>query len=87
MLPIHAYNVIAVAEDDYLEEVRQYNIERRRLRDESNPFEIYEVQFRNLFRLSREMARYVLDAILPRLHQTENPVAVLPILRYVIYYI
>ena len=84
MLPIHAYNVLAVAEEEHLEDVRQYNIERRRLRDNSNPFEINEVQFRNLFRLSRAMARYVLEAILPRLGQTQNPVAVLPILRYVI---
>lgn len=40
-------------------------IERRRLRDQLNPFELRETEFRNLFRISRDMAKDLIDELAP----------------------
>lgn len=82
MLPVHIHNMLAVEEEEQLEEMREYNIQRRLLRDHSDPFSLNESHFINLFRLNKGMARYVYERILPQIVQAENVVAVSPVIKY-----
>lgn len=52
------------------------------MRDETNPFTIEDIRFRELFRLNKNMAQYVFNGIDPNLMQTNKPVAIPNILKY-----
>lgn len=47
-------------------------VERRRLRDNTNPFEMPEERFREVFRLSRDAALILVDEIRPYLPQGQR---------------
>ncbi|CAH2017698.1 unnamed protein product [Acanthoscelides obtectus] len=51
-------------------------MERRLMRNQSDPFSFEDVRFKELFRLNKDMAKYVLNGIIPHLNQVPNPVAV-----------
>lgn len=76
MLPLNNLNHIVVEEEDRLEEIRHYNMERRIMREASDCFSINELRFKDLFRLNKDMARYILNGILPLLALENNPVAI-----------
>lgn len=72
MFPFNIGNIVAVEEEDRLEDIRLENIERRIMRDESDPFSIDDIRFKELFRLNKDMARYVLNDILHLLNNRNN---------------
>lgn len=78
MLPINNLNQIILEDEERLEAIRLENIERRLMRDQANCFEIDEVRFVELFRLTKDMAQYIFNAIIPDLIHGNNPVAVSP---------
>ncbi|KAI4468016.1 hat family dimerization domaincontaining protein-related [Holotrichia oblita] len=82
MLPIHNINAIAVNDYEPLEEIRHQNIERRALRDASDPFTLNDAYFMDYFRLNKGMARYVFNRIFMRMNVAEAPTAVPPITRF-----
>ncbi|KAI4454093.1 hypothetical protein MML48_scaffold00000230 [Holotrichia oblita] len=81
-MPLNYLNVLAINNEERLEEMRQYNIERRALRDASNPFNLNEKYFIKLLRLNKIMAQAVFNRISEQLNQTENPVAVPIVLKF-----
>lgn len=81
MLPANILNLIAVDEEEELEAIRNFNLERRHMRDTSDPFSLVDSHFIDLFRLNKDMVRYVLNGILPDLNQTNNVVAIPPVLK------
>lgn len=82
MLPIHNVNVLALNRLEHLEELRANNIRRRNLRDTSDPFDLNETYFIDMFRLNKITARYVFERIFVHLNVREAPTAVPPILRF-----
>lgn len=65
MLPINNLNVIAAEEEERLEEIRLENTERRIMRDQSDCFLIDDIRFVDLFRITKDMAQYLLNGIMP----------------------
>lgn len=82
MLPVQILNHILIEEENILEDRRLFNLERRLMRDESDPFSIEDDQFTKLFRLRKEPARHVLNVILPNMNLTNNVVAIHPTVKY-----
>ncbi|KAG5862267.1 hypothetical protein JTB14_031848 [Gonioctena quinquepunctata] len=50
----------------------EFNLERRRLRDESNPFELTGLEFVRLLRADRETARYIINTLRDRLSPSRS---------------
>lgn len=82
MLPINAANVLVAEEEERLENIRVENVERRIMREESDPFSIEDTRFKELFRLNKDMAQHVLNGILPQLDQGNNPVAIAGVVKF-----
>lgn len=82
MFPFNAVNIVEVQEDERLEEIRVENIERRIMREQSDPFAIDNIRFVELFRLNKDMAQYMLNQILPQLDIGNNPVIIPGILKF-----
>lgn len=82
MLPINALNILEFEREEELEDIRIENLERRLMRDESNPFSIADTRFKELFRLTKDVAQYVLNEIAPNMVQSANPVAIPNILKF-----
>lgn len=82
MLPVNVANILAEEEEERLEEIRNENIERRLMREASDPFSVEDTRFRELFRLNKNMAQYVFNGILPQLENQHNPTAVPSIVKF-----
>lgn len=85
MLPINVVNILVIEEqieEERLENIRVENMERRIMREQSNPFSIDDLRFKELFRLNKDLAQYVLNGIVPLLNQGNNPVAIPSILKF-----
>lgn len=82
MLPVNVLNILVVEREDHLEEIRLENVERRLMRDESNPFAIEDTRFKELFRLNKDVAQYVYNRIAPNMMQRANAVAIPNILKF-----
>lgn len=54
------------------EEIVQLRVTRRRLRDEQNVFNLPDIQFKNLFRVSKVLMRDLVTELRPHL-QRERP--------------
>lgn len=50
---------LLIEEEQNRLQIIMLNMQRRQLRDASNPFELREVTFRQLFRVSREIGRFI----------------------------
>lgn len=50
----------------------QENVQRRMLRDVTNPYEMQEEDFQKSFRLSRQLTRNLIDALRPHLRQNQR---------------
>ncbi|XP_046736243.1 uncharacterized protein LOC124405412 [Diprion similis] len=64
-------NAVLDAEEDE-DAVAELMVNRRQLRDEQNPFELPEVQFQQLFRLSRELASDLVNHLRPHLERDRS---------------
>ncbi|CAH2000557.1 unnamed protein product [Acanthoscelides obtectus] len=82
LVPINIAAILAVEEEERLDDICIENMERRLMRNESGPFSLEDVRFKGLFRLNKDMAQYVLNGIIPHLNQVPNPVAVPVILKF-----
>ncbi|KAJ8932843.1 hypothetical protein NQ314_014402 [Rhamnusium bicolor] len=51
-------------------------LERRRIRDATNPFELPEEMFKNFFRFSREMATEIINMLSSHLRYTRRSTAI-----------
>ncbi|KAJ8962475.1 hypothetical protein NQ314_005714 [Rhamnusium bicolor] len=71
-------NILAVQEEEQREELRQFNIERRIMRNQSDPFQLSDNHFKELFRLTKDMAHYVLNRILPTISTKTSILAIQP---------
>ncbi|KAJ8927568.1 hypothetical protein NQ314_019951 [Rhamnusium bicolor] len=70
-------NILAVQEEQR-EELRQFNIERRIMRNESDPFQLGDNHFNKPFRLTKDMTHYVLNRILPTISTKTSVLAIQP---------
>lgn len=82
MFPVNINNIIALQREEHLEEIRLFNIERRRMREESSPFDLREDIFTRTFRLNHDLAQYVYNFIAEDIDVTDNAVAVPPLLKF-----
>lgn len=82
MFPVNIANILALQREEHLQEIRLFNIERRRMREESNPFDLRDSLFKKTFRLNKDLAQYVYNSILEDLDVTDNNVAVPPLLKF-----
>lgn len=74
-------DLVFEAEDVVVEEEVVFRIVRRNLRDVLNPFELPEIAFKDIFRLSKDTTRYIVDVLEPNLRATARSTAIPPFLR------
>lgn len=83
MFLVNLNNIVALQREEHLEEIRLYNIARRRMREESNPFDLRDDIFKKIFRLNKDMVQYVYNSIADDIKNvTDNNVEVPPILKF-----
>ncbi|KAI4455790.1 hypothetical protein MML48_9g00001729 [Holotrichia oblita] len=84
MLPANILQNIVRYNANRRQRIREDNIQRRILRDASDPFSLRDENFIETFRLTKDMARHVLGEIEPYLVNTQNPVAVPNLLKLLV---
>ncbi|KAK5648018.1 hypothetical protein RI129_002910 [Pyrocoelia pectoralis] len=72
MLPVQIYMQMVVEEEDRLEEFRHYNVQRRIMGEDNNPFLLSDTHFLNLFRLTKQMVHYLCMTLSPHLIKTSS---------------
>ncbi|KAF5306209.1 hypothetical protein FQR65_LT07486 [Abscondita terminalis] len=63
------------------EQLMQYNLQRRIMRNNVDPFLLDDVHFINQFRLTKNMAHYLIEGLTPHMYVSQHPSAVEPQLR------
>lgn len=58
------------------EQVRQLRLERQRLRDFYDPFQIPENEFKSLYRMPQHLAITLINELIPFIENTTIPIAV-----------
>ncbi|KAJ8909912.1 hypothetical protein NQ315_014919 [Exocentrus adspersus] len=81
MLPYFAVMMQEVQENERRNEINQFNIERRIMRNDSDPFALSDNQFKNTFRLTKDMINYLFEQLLPHMRMDLRTNAVNPRLR------
>ncbi|KAG5865249.1 hypothetical protein JTB14_038012 [Gonioctena quinquepunctata] len=81
MLPLYRLIFEEINEDGRLHQILQNNIERRIMRDESDPFSFSDNQFKSLYRLTKDMVNHLIQQLLPHMNNSPHPNAVDPTLR------
>lgn len=76
MLPVNVLHAIYEHDLNRREHIRQHNVERRIMRDNSDPFSLRDELFVGFFRLNKDMVRYVCAQITPRLRENDNIIAI-----------
>ncbi|KAJ8913896.1 hypothetical protein NQ315_005693 [Exocentrus adspersus] len=75
MLPaVNVQNILAIQREEHLEQIRFFNIERRMMRDESDPFALRDAIFKKRFRLTKDMAQYVLNSMIQDIDVAANDI-------------
>ncbi|XP_062551170.1 putative nuclease HARBI1 [Armigeres subalbatus] len=69
------------SEEDEVEDVHQVRVERRRLRDMSNPLDLPQASFINYFRVTKDLFSYLLNILEANLEATVKSSSVQPILK------
>lgn len=82
MLPRNLRNILAVAENEHKEELREFSVERRLMQNRSDPFTLNDGHFRDLFRLTKDMAHYVFNSIIMQIAQKTSVLAINPTLYF-----
>ncbi|KAJ8913075.1 hypothetical protein NQ315_006576 [Exocentrus adspersus] len=72
MFAVNLQNILAAQHEEYLEEIRLYNHERYLMREEADPFSMTDILFKKTFRLTKDMAQYILNTILPDIDIANN---------------
>lgn len=67
MLPVLR---VAIVEAEHRRKIRLYNLERRLMRDASDPFSLSDKHFTELFRLNKDMVHYLFDEL--SIHMTNS---------------
>ncbi|KAJ8930980.1 hypothetical protein NQ314_016150 [Rhamnusium bicolor] len=68
MLPNQILNrIIGLQEDERREYYRHFNMERRIMREDSDPFTLSNSLFKDLFRLNKEMVHFLLLNLSPHM--------------------
>lgn len=62
------------AAEQYAEE--EQKIERRIMRNAGDPFTFSDQQFRNLYRLTKDMVHFIIMQLIPYVNQSNNPNAI-----------
>ncbi|KAJ8975632.1 hypothetical protein NQ317_015319 [Molorchus minor] len=60
---------------------RRLKVSRRLMRDQSDPFLLPDVRFKELFRLNKDMMHYIINHIAPHLHQRRRADGICTILK------
>lgn len=81
MLPAQIYGAIQLADEEHRQKIYQFNIERRIMRNDSDPFALRNVQFIELFRLTKEMVNYLFGILIPHMSVSVHPSQIEPQLR------
>ncbi|KAJ8914122.1 hypothetical protein NQ315_016198 [Exocentrus adspersus] len=69
---LNVQNILAIQREEHLAEIRFFTIERRLMRDESDPFALRDAIFKKRFRLTKDMAQYVLNVIIQDIDVAAN---------------
>lgn len=77
MLP----HLLLAHQEERVEVLRNFHLERRVMRDNSDPFSLVEEQFIDLFRLNKDQTRFLIQNITPHMHNSSRYHAVHPITR------
>lgn len=80
MLPVQIYNYMLLDEEEIKRQRRAINLERRIMRNDSDPFALSDNTFRDLFRLTKDMVNEICIRIV-LLMQRNSDLAVDPIIR------
>lgn len=51
----------------------QFTLERRLMRNSSDPFTLSDTHFKNSFRLTKEMAHYLIQQLVPHMSRSMHP--------------
>lgn len=77
MLPVH----ILLIEEERRRELNEINLQRRVIRDASDPFAATDSRFVQTFRLTKEMVRYLFDRLIPLMRPSVRITCISPGLR------
>lgn len=80
MLPVQAFNQIILMEEERKEILRHFNLHRRMMRSESDPFSMSDEQFISQFRLTKDMVNQILPNLVPHM-QHRSELAIEPLQR------
>ncbi|XP_050514882.1 putative nuclease HARBI1 [Diabrotica virgifera virgifera] len=78
MLPLYQVMFAEIEEQNRRHDILEQNIERRIMREESDPFSFSDNHFISLYRLTKDMAHYLIDQLLPHMNNSLHPNAVDP---------
>lgn len=81
MLPIQQYIAEELLEENRRQAVLNYNIERHLMRSDNDPFLLSDTEFQNLYRVTKDMANYLVVRLSPYMAHSLYPRAVEPKLR------
>ncbi|KAJ8974307.1 hypothetical protein NQ317_009547 [Molorchus minor] len=81
MLPYFGIMMQEVQENERQENIAQFNIERRIMRNNSDPFSLSDTHFVNIFRLNKDMVNYLIQELTPHMPVSMHPNAVDPQLK------
>lgn len=81
MLPLYHMIFEEFNENDRRRQILENNVERRILRDVSDPFSFSDNHFKSLYRLNKNMVHYLIEQLLPHMNNSLHPNAIDPRLR------
>lgn len=74
-------HLIIAHEEERREFFRNYHLERRVMRDISDPFSLTDEQFSDLYRLSKEIVHFLIQELTPYMQNSNRYNAINPVLR------
>lgn len=81
MLPVQVFNRVILMEEERKEILRHFNLNRRMIRSESDPFSMSDEEFIRQFRLTKDMVnQIILPNLIPHM-QHRSVLAIEPIQR------
>lgn len=81
MLPVHFAMIREEEEEERRNAVVGTNLHRRIMRNASDPFAFSDIEFKNLYRLDKQLVRHIFHELSPHMSHSTHPNAVSPMLR------
>ncbi|KAJ8944584.1 hypothetical protein NQ314_009455 [Rhamnusium bicolor] len=81
MLPYFEMMMQKIEENERREGMTRFSVERRIMRNSSDPFALSDTHFKNTFRLTKDMVNYLIVELTPHMSMSLHPNAVDPQLR------